>query len=481
MQFRQVVVLLFIFLAPEVVLFAQEPAQPLPQVIQHDDPIFPAIARAAHVTGQVRVRITTDGKSVTQAVAESGPPLLHKAAEDNARTWKFVAHTPGTFEVTFDFEFFDDETSFLEDPGVVDIAVPPPPQEEKGDKPRSYTLPKSWDLELKAATNIKARVTMWTYGPWLQGYTGQLNDETLLEDPYIDGDMLGFEAVLADSHGQERDFTLIGKKTGEKIEGIFLDESGSTGTWKATPSNPPVSNCAAPSAAAEEKLIPVPEILQHREPEYPTLPWEERIQGQVRMRLVTDSFCVAKIITQTNEPLLAEAAEANVRTWRLSVHEPGTFQVTFNYRFQESKISFLEKPGVVEVSVVLANSLQGPESGLGNYGGYEKEVWKAQFASSRGHAQLMLRFPYGCCEEGKAIDTRGGSAEIKQGYRAGDDGDGEVGFSTTVRIGGRPTRISLIGRVQHWDKIEGIFLDESGNAGTWSAKLISHGSLVTYE
>lgn len=105
MRCPQVVVLLSVFLITEVVASAHEPSELLPQVIQHDNPRFPPIARAAHVSGEVRVRITTDGESVTKVVAESGPPLLRKASEDNARTWKFAAHTPGTFEVTFDFRF----------------------------------------------------------------------------------------------------------------------------------------------------------------------------------------------------------------------------------------------------------------------------------------------------------------------------------------------------------------------------------------
>ena len=102
---------------------AQYPSEGLPRVIQHEEPQFPVIARTAHVSGEVRVRITTDGESVTKAVAESGPPLLHKAVEDNVRTWKFVPHTPGTFEVAFEFRFLTDKTTFLQEPGVVDVAV----------------------------------------------------------------------------------------------------------------------------------------------------------------------------------------------------------------------------------------------------------------------------------------------------------------------------------------------------------------------
>ena len=196
------------------------------------------------------------------------------------------------------------------------------------------------------------------------------------------------------------------------------------------------------------------------------------------MRVTTDSYCVAKITMESSEPLLAQAAEANVRTWWFAYHKPGTFNLTFNYRFLRPVVSFLEKPGVVEISTVPVSFLEGPESGLWNEGGFSPEIWKAQLTSSRGQLGVTFRFKYGCCEEGHTTDAKGRSEKITQGFRSDDD----VGFSTAITMAnGRRTRVSLIGILRNDDRIQGVFLDESGTPGTWSAQLVSHGFVNTYE
>lgn len=99
----------------------------IPVVVDHADAKYPPIALVAHVDGDVRVRITTDGKSVTKAEAVSGPPLLVKAALDNAQSLKFVEHSPETFEVTYRFRVVHEgiNTSFVRWPDVVEITAAP--------------------------------------------------------------------------------------------------------------------------------------------------------------------------------------------------------------------------------------------------------------------------------------------------------------------------------------------------------------------
>jgi TonB family protein len=71
-------------------------------------PVYPAGARAAHITGDVSVDITIDrnGK-VTSAAAVNAHPLLKKAVEDAARQWAFVAAPRGQTErmARLDFTF----------------------------------------------------------------------------------------------------------------------------------------------------------------------------------------------------------------------------------------------------------------------------------------------------------------------------------------------------------------------------------------
>ncbi len=66
-------------------------------------PLYPHMALAAHVQGVVKIRVTTDGRKVSSLKAESGPPILVKAAEENIRTWEFYEHKPMTFVTTFEY------------------------------------------------------------------------------------------------------------------------------------------------------------------------------------------------------------------------------------------------------------------------------------------------------------------------------------------------------------------------------------------
>lgn len=461
-------------------LNAQEQSSALPKVIDHAEVSYPAIGRAAHVQGLVHLKITTDGHAVSTVVVVDGPPLLARGAADNAKTWKFVDHTAGTFDVTFNFRILEDRTTFFAEPGVVDIAVLPPSYGSSTSKRLRFTPPETWNLELKTANDdIKAPLTLWSYGPWLRGYNlGFLGDERQLGDPHINNDLLGFDALLDDSFSQSLQFSLVGKKLGDRMQGIFLDAWGNSGTWKAVRAVPATTNCAVPSSAAEENIIPLPDIVQHRDARYPSLAREAQIQGKVRMRVTTDTYCAAKIMTDSSDPLLAQVAEADVRNWWFGYHQPGTFNLTFNYRILKPEVSFLEKPGVVEISTIPFNNLAGPESGLGNYGGFEAEVWSAQLTNQSGHVSTTFKFAYGCCEEGRAMDAAGKSEKIGQGFRDNHD----VGFGTFVMLpGGRRTNIYLIGRLRGYDRMQGVFLDEFGIPGTWSARLISHGSVNTYE
>ena len=61
------------------------------------------MARAARVQGIVKIKVTTDGKKVVSAEAESGPPMLVKFAKENIVSWKFTEHKPTTFVTTFEY------------------------------------------------------------------------------------------------------------------------------------------------------------------------------------------------------------------------------------------------------------------------------------------------------------------------------------------------------------------------------------------
>jgi TonB family protein len=61
-----------------------------PELLASSAPIYPTMARQAHVEGQVTIEavIDTTGK-LTNMTVVSGPPLLQQAAIDSLRTWKY--------------------------------------------------------------------------------------------------------------------------------------------------------------------------------------------------------------------------------------------------------------------------------------------------------------------------------------------------------------------------------------------------------
>jgi hypothetical protein len=87
--------------------FAQDTADELPVVITGEMPLYPLIAQAAHISGIVKVRVTTDGKNVTSLDAESGPAMLVKFVKENIKTWEFLGHKPTTFVTTFEYHIED--------------------------------------------------------------------------------------------------------------------------------------------------------------------------------------------------------------------------------------------------------------------------------------------------------------------------------------------------------------------------------------
>jgi hypothetical protein len=229
---------------------AQDSGEPLPKLVSHADAVYPAIARAAHVMGDVVVKITTDGQSVLDAVAESGPSLLRQASVDNAKTWKFVAHTAGTFHVTYHYGFASGDaataTSFPNSSDKVEVNVVVPPPQLIIDY--AWIGLGKWKAELKSSHGKLSEVFRFSYsgpyGEWLDVDTSgsptdkadddasqQENDD---EFTHKDGDFLTFAIKLAEPDGKRLETYLIGKMSGDKLVGTFMDEDGVRGTWLAT-------------------------------------------------------------------------------------------------------------------------------------------------------------------------------------------------------------------------------------------------------
>jgi len=96
--------------APE----AAKPAVPILQVAAL--PVYPPIAKAAHVTGKVTVQVgIKDGlvaktEVLSKPDVASGGRLLESPTVENLKSWRFAANVTGAFTVTYTYEISGTET-----------------------------------------------------------------------------------------------------------------------------------------------------------------------------------------------------------------------------------------------------------------------------------------------------------------------------------------------------------------------------------
>jgi hypothetical protein len=83
-------------------------------------------------------------------------------------------------------------------------------------------------------------------------------------------------------------------------------------------------------------------------PLYPELARSARIEGTAQMQVWTNGTSIVKVEGSGAHKLLIDAAEKNLRTWRLYPHKPISFTATFVYSLEQ-----VEVPGFVNPSIVL--------------------------------------------------------------------------------------------------------------------------------
>ena len=104
------------------------------------------------------------------------------------------------------------------------------------------------------------------------------------------------------------------------------------------------------ATAAADRL---PEVTSAAVPFYPRVVQVAHIEGDVQLRISTDGTRVSSVEITSGQPILAKAAEENVKTWQFEPHAPSTFSVTFRYRLLASKCdrecncASSERPSVV--------------------------------------------------------------------------------------------------------------------------------------
>ena len=78
-------------------------------IISRSLPTYPAIARAAHVQGEVKLSILVRTDGNFSAMTISGPPMLIQAAQDALRDWRFkplmIGERASSYEAVIPFQF----------------------------------------------------------------------------------------------------------------------------------------------------------------------------------------------------------------------------------------------------------------------------------------------------------------------------------------------------------------------------------------
>ena len=96
--------------------FAQPQAGEIPRLIGGDIPTYPPIARAARLTGSMKVRVKVESGKVTKLdvldakgasgsqVLEHGSPLLIDPALSNLKSWRFNPSVNTSFDLIYTYK-----------------------------------------------------------------------------------------------------------------------------------------------------------------------------------------------------------------------------------------------------------------------------------------------------------------------------------------------------------------------------------------
>lgn len=85
-------------------------------------------------------------------------------------------------------------------------------------------------------------------------------------------------------------------------------------------------------STAQQSREPLPVVVTASVPFYPPAARVAHIEGTVQLRIATDGKRASAIAVQSGPPMLAAAAEENVRTWLFKEHKSVTFDATFQYK-----------------------------------------------------------------------------------------------------------------------------------------------------
>ncbi len=98
-----------------------------PNLIHAELPLYPPLARTAHISGTVEIQVTVEKGSVVDAQVKSSSTknqLLSLRSVENVKTWQFQSEDRTTFLVTYIYKIEGEQTPLPENPKV-ELDLPP--------------------------------------------------------------------------------------------------------------------------------------------------------------------------------------------------------------------------------------------------------------------------------------------------------------------------------------------------------------------
>jgi len=216
--------------------------------------------------------------------------------------------------------------------------------------------------------------------------------------------------------------------------------------------------CLGGSPAAAQLGEAFPTALAYDVAIYPPLARQARIQGEVRLEIITDGKSVVTATAISGQPLLAGAAEQNALTWRFEPHKPTKFTMTYEYKLSDgpAKIAW-RSPGTMEITA-------GPPTVIADSWPASTGPWKLTVKTQWGESEMTAML-------GGAFDSVKTSDGTEFHVNCPIFEGSHVEFCVkTVLPGTRiPTMVLYKGQMNS-EAMAGTFSDAEGTQGTWSAE-----------
>ena len=90
-----------------------------------------------------------------------------------------------------------------------------------------------------------------------------------------------------------------------------------------------------PASHAQKAEQELPLVVSGKMPLYPIMARAARVQGVVKIKVMTDGKKVTSVDVVSGPPMLVKFAKENVFTWEFAAHKPTRFLTTFEYVIEE--------------------------------------------------------------------------------------------------------------------------------------------------